>query len=111
LLKTNYRWGALIIFSHENNGRLPSEISQLKPYLNQQLGNTLDDATLNAIFDRYILLPSDNPASGNPGNPWIIAEKTPVDKDYDSRAKFGLGTSTVYRTGAGESGDPNDPTY
>lgn len=42
---------------------------------------------------------------------WFIAEKAPVDKDYDSRAKFGNGRSTIVGTGVGEAGDPDDKSY
>jgi RNA polymerase sigma factor (sigma-70 family) len=92
---------ALSAFANSNNGQLPSDISQLKPYLNMQLGNTLDDATLTAILGHYYLLSNGSP--DQPSNAWIIAEKAPVDKDYDSRAKFGLSSSTVSDTGIGES--------
>jgi hypothetical protein len=34
-----------------------------------------------------------------------------VDKDYDSREKFGIGTSTIYDTGLNQRGDPDDPNY
>jgi hypothetical protein len=46
-----------------------------------------------------------------PQDAYIIVEKTPVDKDYDSRAKFGLGRSSITDTGLGETGDPDDKSY
>ncbi|MBC8003179.1 MAG: sigma-70 family RNA polymerase sigma factor [Opitutaceae bacterium] len=102
---------ALWNFTQANNGQLPADIAQLKPYFKSALGDTtLDDATLDSIFDRYKLLHTGN-LSDLPPNAWIVAERTPVDKDYDSRAKFGNGTSTIINNGTarsyaeGESGD------
>ena len=46
-----------------------------------------------------------------PEKAWVIVEKAPVDKDYDSRAKFGIGTSSLIGTGLHSAGDPDDPTY
>jgi hypothetical protein len=104
---------ALYSFAHANNGKLPTDISQLKPWFKSALGNhgaAVDDQTLDAIFDRYTLLHTGN-LSDLPPDAWIIAEKAPVDKDYDSRAKFGNGRSTVIATGIGEAGDPDDKSY
>ncbi|MEK7707327.1 MAG: sigma-70 family RNA polymerase sigma factor [Verrucomicrobiota bacterium] len=104
--------GALSAFTRANDGQLPTDLSQLKPYFKSDPGNTaaLDDATIDAIFARYTLLHTGN-LSDLPADAWIIAEKAPVDKDYDSRAKFGSGRSTVIATGIGESGDPDDKSY
>jgi RNA polymerase sigma factor (sigma-70 family) len=104
---------ALSSFTHATNGQLPTDISQLKPWFKSALndhGATLDDTTLQAIFERYTLLHTGN-MSDLPPDAWIVAEKAAVDKDYDSRAKFGLGRSTVISTGIGEAGDPDDKSY
>jgi len=103
---------ALYAFASANNGKLPGDLSQLKPYFNQShLGDlSLDDSTFNAITGRYTLLHAGN-ANDFPSGTWFIAEKTPVDKDYDSREKFGLGTSEGVATGIGEAGDPDDSSY
>ena len=104
---------ALYSFTHANNGQLPTDISQLEPWFKSALndhGATVDDATLHAIFERYTLLHTGN-ASDLPPDAWIVAEKAPVDKEYDTRAKFGIGRSTVISTGIGEAGDPDDKSY
>ncbi len=93
---------ALYSFTRANNGQLPTDLSQLKPYLRFPV----DDA----ILERYTLLHAGNLSDLPPGA-WLVVEKAPVDKDYDSRAKFGNGTSTVISTGIGEAGDPDDKSY
>ena len=70
----------------------------------------MDDATLDAIFARYKLLQTGN-AKNLPDKAWVIVEKASVDKDYDSRAKFGIGTSSLIGTGLHSAGDPDDPSY
>src|SRR6185436_9675355 len=70
-------------FINANNRQLPTELSQLKPYIKSALGEvSVDDETLNAILDRYILLRTGTLSDLSSGA-WIIAEKAPVDKDYD----------------------------
>jgi RNA polymerase sigma factor (sigma-70 family) len=106
---------SLYAFTSANNGQLPTDISQLKPYFQSNLDSALgaaplDDATLDAIFARYTLLHTGN-LSDFPQGTWFIVEKAPVDKDYDSRQKIGNGTSTTISTGIGETGDPDDPSY
>jgi RNA polymerase sigma factor (sigma-70 family) len=103
---------ALSAFAGANNGRLPNDLAQLKPYFNQsRLGDLgLDDSTFNAIIGRYTLLHTGN-VNDFPSGTWFVVEKAPVDKGYDSREKFGLGTSSNFTTGIGEAGDPNDPSY
>jgi hypothetical protein len=102
---------ALNDFINANNGQLPSELSQLKPHIQSALGEvSVDDETLTAILDRYKLLRSGT-ASDLPSGAWIVVEKAPVDKDYDSRAKFGNGTSTIIGTGLNSAGDPDDTSY
>jgi RNA polymerase sigma factor (sigma-70 family) len=103
---------ALHAFANANNGQLPTDLSQLKPYFNQShLGDlALDDSTFNAIIGRYMLLHTGN-VNDFPSGTWFVAEKAPVDKDYDSREKFGLGTSESFATGIGEAGDPDAPSY
>jgi len=100
---------ALGYFARANNGQLPNGISQLKPYLKSALKD-LDDATIDSILERYTLLHTGK-LSDLPPKEWLVVEKAPVDKDYDSRAKFGNWTSTVISTGIGESGDPDDKSY
>ena len=103
---------ALFSFARANNGQLPASLDQLKPYFDRsRLGDLgLDDSTFNAIVGRYTLLHTGN-ANDFPSNTWFVVETAPVDKDYDSRAKFGLGTSAVISTGIHDAGDPDDKSY
>jgi RNA polymerase sigma factor (sigma-70 family) len=93
---------SLYSFTQANNGALPTDLSKLKPFFQ----TPVEDSILN----RYKLLHTGK-VSDFPEGTWFIVEEAPVDKDYDSRAKFGLGTSTVISTGKGEAGDPEDKAY
>jgi RNA polymerase sigma factor (sigma-70 family) len=79
---------ALKKYALANDGMLPSELSQLQPYMERPVDPTL--------FQRYQLTQSgrlaDAPANGHN----LIAEiALPADEDYDSRFTFGLnGTSS-----------------
>jgi RNA polymerase sigma factor (sigma-70 family) len=103
---------ALSAFANANNGQLPADLSQLKPYFDKSsLGDLgLDDSAFSAIIGRYTLLHTGN-VKDFPSSTWFVVETAPVDKDYDSREKFGLGSSAAFATGLGESGDPDDPAY
>ena len=79
---------ALFSFTHANNGKLPTDLAQLKPYFKAPV----DDA----ILERYKLLHTGN-LSDFPSGAWFVAEKAPVDKDYDTLAIFGNGFSTSTR--------------
>jgi sigma-70-like protein len=70
----------------------------------------LDEAILDAIFERYTLLHTGNLSNLPPGA-WVIAEKAPVDIVNDSCAKFGNGRSTIIGTGIDSTGDPEDKSY
>jgi RNA polymerase sigma factor (sigma-70 family) len=103
---------ALYSFARVNNGQLPTNLAQLKPYFNtSRFGDLgLDDSTFEAIIRRYTLLHTGN-VNDFPPNTWFVVETAPVDKDYDSRAKFGLGTGTIISTGIGSRVDPEDESY
>jgi RNA polymerase sigma factor (sigma-70 family) len=122
IAKNNLPMGrSLYSFVHANNGRLPTDMSQLKPYFIQAVTDSTsyhwrgvqspqDDTLVDNILGRYKVLRTGN-ASDYPDGTWFIAEKAPVDKEYDTRMKSGLGTSTIISTGLGETGDPDDKTY
>jgi|ERR1051326_1240594 RNA polymerase sigma factor (sigma-70 family) len=122
IAKNNLPMGrSLYAFIHDNNGQLPSDMSQLKPYFAKPvtdsssyhwrgIQNPQDDALVDSILARYQLLHTGN-ASDYPPGIWLIAEKTPVDKDYDTRLKSSPGTSTIISTGLNEAGDPDDKSY
>ncbi len=98
-------------FINENNGQLPTDLSQLKPYIRSRLGETaIEEGALDAMLQRYTLLHTGT-VSDFPQGTWIIAERAPVDREYDTRAKFGNGTSTIIGTGLNSAGDPDDPSY
>jgi RNA polymerase sigma factor (sigma-70 family) len=102
---------ALDAYTKQHDGELPRDLSELKPFLNDNLREArLTDATLDAILNRYALVRSGNVADMEKGT-HVIVEKAPVDKEYDSRAKFGVGRSSIYSTGLHETGDPDDKSY
>jgi hypothetical protein len=111
----------LYSFVRENNGQLPTAMSQLKPYFTQPVTDSSashwrgitspqDDALVDDILARYELLHSGN-VNDYPTGTWFIAEKSSVDKEYDTRMKSAPGTSTIVSTGLGTAGDPDDKSY
>jgi RNA polymerase sigma factor (sigma-70 family) len=80
---TDRLFGALGRYEKDNNGRFPTEVAQLKPYLDPPL----DDA----ILDRYTILPATSlvPEVRLDGD-WVITEKAPVNAALDHRIGTGL---------------------
>jgi hypothetical protein len=122
IAKNNVPLGrSLYAFLRDNHGQLPTDMSQLKPYVAKPVTDSSsyqwrgvqspeDDALVDGILARYKLLHSGN-VNNYPTGTWFIVEKAPADKDYDTRLKFAPGTSTSISTGLGEAGDPDDSTY
>jgi len=91
IAKTRLMIGSTLYnFTQANNGQLPTDLDQLKPYFR----TPLDDGLLDAILERYTLLHTGN-LSDFPFGEWFITEKAPVDKEYDSRVQFGNGHSRI----------------
>jgi hypothetical protein len=71
-------------YANANDGQLPKALSDLKPFFDPPIDE--------AVLDRYTLLRSgalkDLPA--DPGGVKLIAEKAPVDPDYDVHYEIGL---------------------
>jgi RNA polymerase sigma factor (sigma-70 family) len=94
---------ALANYIAGNNGQLPGDISQLEPYFNPPIDGT--------ILQRYQLLQAGN-LNDIPNNEPLIAEKAPVDDQYDTLFKIsatgysyqGTGTSWVNGSGKGDFG-------
>jgi RNA polymerase sigma factor (sigma-70 family) len=94
---------ALANYIAGNNGQLPGDISQLRSYFNPPIDGT--------ILQRYQLLQTGN-LSDIPNNEPLIAEKAPVDDQYDTLFKIsatgfsyqGTGTSWVNGSGKGNFG-------
>jgi hypothetical protein len=102
---------SLHAFIEANGGKLPRTLSDLAPYFRNALGEKqISDSTLSAIFNRYTLVATGRFAD-LPPDAWIVIEIAPVDKEYDTRAKFGSGRSTLFSTGLNRGGDPDDPSY
>lgn len=122
IAKNNLPMGrSLYAFIHDNNGELPTDMSQLKQYFAKPVTNSSsyhwrgitspqDDALVDSILARYKILHTGY-ATDYPWGTWFIAEKAAVDPDYDTRMKSGPGTSTIISTGLGEGGDPDDKSY
>ncbi len=94
---------ALANYIAGNNGQLPGDISQLGSYFNPPIDGT--------ILQRYQLLQTGN-LSDIPNNEPLIAEKAPVDDQYDTLFTIsatgysyqGTGTSWVNGSGRGDFG-------
>jgi hypothetical protein len=121
LAKNNLPMGsALLGFVRDNNGQLPTDLSQLKPYFARPHSDSSGshwrgvdpaqgDSLLDSILARYQLTHSGN-VNDYPADTWFIVEKAPVDKEYDSRMKVGPGRSMIMN-GAGPAPDPDDSSY
>lgn len=72
---------ALGKYTQANNGQLPTDVAQLKPYFD----SPVDDATLQ----RYQILKTGTVSNLQP-NEMVVAEKAPVDDDYDNLFQIGL---------------------
>jgi RNA polymerase sigma factor (sigma-70 family) len=96
---------ALANYIAGNNGQLPGDISQLGSYFNPPIDGT--------VLQRYQLLQTGN-LRDIPNNEPLIAEKAPVDDQYDTLFKIsatsftyqGTGTPWVNGSGKGDFG-PN----
>jgi RNA polymerase sigma factor (sigma-70 family) len=94
---------ALANYIAVNNGQLPGDISQLESYFNPPIDGTM--------LQRYQLLQTGN-LNDIPNNEPLIAEKAPVDDQYDTLFKIsatgysyqGTGTSWVNGSGKGDFG-------
>jgi RNA polymerase sigma factor (sigma-70 family) len=81
---------ALRDYTQANNGQLPTDLSQLKPYFDSRV----DDATLQ----RYQVLKTGNVSDLQP-NDMVLAEKAPVDDQYDNLFQIGLNSRNSQGTG------------
>jgi len=98
----DYRWGLNILFGEvegafgkmamnalqkyiqANNGRFPTDLSQLQPYFD----SPIDDA----ILQRYEIVPASSvPKAKEMGDDWLIAQKIRIDANdkNDGREVFG----------------------
>jgi RNA polymerase sigma factor (sigma-70 family) len=74
---------ALRKYVHDSNGQFPAELSQLKPYL--------DPAINDSMLQRYELAPSTNLVPELQGHgSWVITQKAPINAALDSRFAQGL---------------------
>jgi len=81
-------------YADANNGQLPTDLSQLKPYF--------DIPVDDAILQRWALLRTGRLSDAE--NDSLIAERAPsVDDQYDSSYEFGMNT-----TGSFNLNNPND---
>jgi hypothetical protein len=72
---------ALDKYVKANGGQLPASVADLKPYF--------ETAVDDAVLQRYAMLYTGN-VSGAPESGWLVAEKAPVDDDYDMRMRIGI---------------------
>ena len=75
---------ALQKYAKANNGQFPSDVEQLKPYI--------DPPVDEAIFQRWQVVPAKSLPKylAEIGGDWLITQKAPVDKEYEGRYAIGL---------------------
>ena len=77
---------ALKQYAQANDGRFPSELSQLTPYYQA----AVDDA----ILQRYTIVPAKSLTFLDrrwKGGEWVVTQRAPVNRKYDGRVAIGLG--------------------
>src|SRR5204863_2231902 len=84
---------ALKQYAQANNGQFPTEISALEPYF----AAPIDDA----ILQRWEIVPAKSLVQflAEAGGDWVITQKAPVNKQFDTREAIGL---TSFRGTAAE---------
>ncbi len=93
-----YAAHALDKFIAANNGQLPTDASQLKPFFEVPV----DDQALQ----RYRVLQTGE--ADNLKGPWALSEKAPVDREYDSHLYVGPhGASGSFGTDGGGNDGPD----
>lgn len=86
---------ALNNYVQASNGQLPGNVADLKPYFKNPPDEQPVDDT---VFQRYELLHSGSVNDAPPGEP-LIAEKTPVDDEYDTQFKIWANGYSLVGTG------------
>ena len=90
---------ALKQYAQANDGRFPSELSQLTAYYERAMDE--------AILQRYTILPAKSLtflAGDWKGGEWVVTQKAPVNRKYDGRVAIGLGDwSCTVRDGRWDS--------
>ena len=90
---------ALQAYVQANEGQLPTDVSQLKPYFEL----AVDDATLG----RYQMIGTGNAGDLQP-NQLIVAEKAAVDAEHDYL--FEIGLNSRRSQGVGQKGNISSVT-
>ena len=78
---TRQMWQALRKYVQSNNGQLPTDVSQLKPYFEVPVHDT--------TLARYKMIRTGNAGDLQPDE-MIVAEKAAVDDEYDELFQIGL---------------------
>lgn len=73
---------ALQKYMPANNGQFPTDLTQLKPYFKSPV--------VDAILQRYEIVPAKTIPKWNMGGDWVITSKAPVDR-HDEREVIGSG--------------------
>ena len=72
-------------YAHDNNGRFPGDVSQLKPYFKSPIED--------AVLQRWAVLPRSKLVKGLQAQleeDWYITQQAPVNKALDQRILVGL---------------------
>jgi RNA polymerase sigma factor (sigma-70 family) len=82
---------ALLQYAKENNGRFPSDLSELRPFFK----SPLDDA----ILRRWQILPASkliNLRDDLRDEDWVITQKAPVNRAIDQRIVFSIKKASMF---------------
>lgn len=75
--------GALRLYSANNNGQFPTDLSQLVPYFKSPVDP--------AVLERWAILPTSTlPSAMRIDEPWVITQRAPIDAAKDQRVVIGL---------------------
>ena len=90
---------ALTKYIEAHEGKLPDAVSDLKPYFEKPIAEV--------ALQRYDMLFTGH-TNDVPKDAWVISEKAPVDRDFDSHTYVApYGRTGSYGTGKGSIGDPD----
>ena len=87
---------ALTAYTKANHNQLPQDPVELQPFFERPVDV--------AVLRRYKMVRTGAVKGFSPDD-WLIAERAPVDPEYDTRFKMGLGTSTHAATGVNQVTD------
>ena len=92
-------WNAVTKYSAANNGQSPTDPSQLQSYFETPVDSS--------VLQRYQVVPTGSIPSLNQLGSFVLSEKAPVDREYDTH--FYIGTAGYQQYGVSKNGSNGDP--